>query len=594
MDNRNVFLFGQGVVPGIVIGRAHIIASPNQFAYAQKRIAPEQVGEEIQRFRRAVDEAWRQLEDIKEQVVGDYKDPGHILEAHQMMLRDAELQKSIEHFIREDLVNSEWAVQKTLAQWQERFLRVENEYLRERFSDLNFVCARLLRVLSGQAPAAIEAPPPDAIIVAQELSPADAILMGRNAVAGLVLVRGGKTSHTVIIAKAFEIPALVGVGSALENIGEGDLLILNGHKGEIIVNPDARLVASYRAQSHRQIAKDQALQEKSHLPAVTVDGVRVLVMANLDFIDEVDKAVDHGAEGIGLYRSEFLFLVRDRDITDEEVHFANARQLVENWDREGPLTLRTFDMGGDKFPLASGPREPNPALGQRSLRLAMAHPEIFKAQVRGFLRALSEKPSVQMRIMFPLVTSVSEFVKARDLVAECERELMEEGYDVPKHYQVGAMLEVPAAMMAADALSRYCQFFSIGSNDLIQYALAVDRGNERVAALYQGLHPGVLRMIAHAIQAAREAQIDISLCGDLATEPIPALLLLGMGLRVYSMPPVFIPYAKEFLRQLNMAEVEAITREALTLPCAHDIEAFVRMKMGARLQDSFWSEIVEQ
>lgn len=592
MEKRNV-LYGTGVVPGIVIGRAHILEGAHPLSSVRKRIAPEHISEEIQRFRMAVDAAWRQLEDIKEQLVGELKDPGHILEAHQMMLQDEELQKSILQFIQNDLVNSEWAVQKTLDQWEARFLSVENEYLRERFSDLKFVCARLLRTLSGETPPKL-APPPDAIIVAQELSPADAILLGRNAVAGLVMASGGKTSHTVIIAKAFEIPTLVGLGDAVANIGEGDLLILNGHKGELLVNPDPRVVAEHRARSYRMIAKDQALLEKSREPVVTQDGILVRVMANLDFIDEMDKAIDHGAEGIGLYRSEFLFLVLDHDIADEEAHFLNTRQLMERWDAsKGPLTLRTFDLGGDKFPLSSETREPNPALGQRSLRLALAHPKIFKVQVRGFLRALSVNPHIFMRIMFPLVTSLAEFVKARDLVAECETELFEEGYDIPKRYQVGAMLEVPAVLMAADALARHCDFFAIGSNDLIQYALAVDRGNEKVVELYQGLHPGVLRMMGYAIQAAANAQVDISLCGDLATEPIPALLLLGMGLRVFSMPPVFIPYAKEFLRQLNISEIEKITREALTLPCAQDIEAFVRMKMGSRLQDSFWAEIME-
>lgn len=592
MDKRNV-LYGHGVVPGIVIGRAHILDGADVLTSSRKRIAPEQVKDELQRFRGAVEGAWRQLEDIKEQLMGGSKDPGHILEAHQMMLKDEELQKSIRQFIQNDLINSEWAVQKTLAQWEERFLSVENEYLRERFSDLKFVCARLLRVLSGENPSVIT-PPPDAIIVAQELSPADAILLGRNAVAGLVLASGGKTSHTVIIAKAFEIPTMVGVKDAIANIGEGDLLILNGHKGEIVVNPDARMVTEYRAHSYRIIARDQALLEKSRHPAVTLDHVRIHVMANLDFIDEIDKARDHGAEGVGLYRSEFVFLVHDQDITQEDVHFFNARELVANWTLSGPLTLRTFDMGGDKFPLRSPEqREPNPALGERSLRLALAHPAIFKAQVRGFLRALSENSRVLMRIMFPLVTSVTEFLKARALVSECERELIEEGYDIPKHYQVGAMLEVPAALMAADALAKHCQFFSIGSNDLIQYSLAVDRGNEKVAYLYQGLHPGILKMMEYAIRAATAAGVEIALCGDLATEPIPALLLLGLGLRVFSIPPVFIPYAKEFLRQLNVSEIEHIAREALTLPCADDIEAFVRMKMGSRLQDSLWAEMME-
>ena len=595
MTIRNVYLFGQGVVPGIVIGRAHLIQGASQYAWNQRHIAPEEGTDELDRLRLAVEASWQQLEDIKEQLAGESKDPGHILEAHQMMLRDAELQASIEKLIISERINAEWAVLRTLGIWEERFLRIENEYIRERFSDLRFVCTRLLRTLSGQSATEVTAPPPDAIIIAQELSPADTILLGRNAVAGLITLRGGKTSHTVIIPKAFEIPTVVGVSRAFEHVGEGDLLVLNGHKGEIIVNPDAKLVSVYRTQSHRLIAKDQALLEKAHLPGMTADGTPVHVLANLDFADEILKAKGHGAAGIGLYRTEFLFMVHEKDIADEQVHYQDVRELLERWPGGGPVTLRTFDLGGDKFPLtAQLAREANPALGQRSLRLALAHPHIFKAQLRGFLRAFALFPHLDLRIMFPLVCSVSEFLTARELLLECYRELCIEGHEVPDTFKIGAMLELPAAMMIADRLARDCQFFSIGSNDLIQYALAVDRGNEKVAHLYRGLHPGILRMVHHAIRAAGEAGIDISICGDLATEPIPALILLGMGLRSFSMPPVFIPYAKDFLRTVHLAEIEELTAHALTLPCADDIEAFMRQSLGHRLQDTFWSEILEK
>ncbi|PKN46317.1 MAG: phosphoenolpyruvate--protein phosphotransferase [Deltaproteobacteria bacterium HGW-Deltaproteobacteria-17] len=595
MSIRNVYLFGQGVVPGIVIGRAHLIQGANQYAWTQRHIPPEECSIEIDRLRQAVETSWQQLEDIKEQLAGDSKDPGHILEAHQMMLRDQDLQSSFEKIIVSERINAEWAVLRTLGAWEERFLRIENEYIRERFSDLRFVCTRLLRTLSGQSANEVIAPPPDAVIIATELSPADTILLGRNAVAGLITVRGGKTSHTVIIAKAFEIPTVVGVARAFEHVGEGDLVVLNGHKGEIIVNPDAKLVSVYRAQSHRMIAKDQALLEKCHLPGETADGTQVRVLANLDFADEIVKAKGHGAEGIGLYRTEFLFMVHEKDIADEQVHFQDVKELLERWPGGGPVTLRTFDLGGDKFPLTSQlAREANPALGQRSLRLALAHPHIFKAQLRGFLRAYALFPHIDLRIMFPLVASVREFQTAREILCECYRELSIEGHEIPDTFKIGAMLELPAALMIADMLSRECQFFSIGSNDLIQYALAVDRGNEKVAHMYRGLHPGILRMIHHAIRAADDAGVDISLCGDLATEPIPALIMLGLGLRSFSMPPVFIPYAKDFLRTVRLAEIEELTTHALTLPCADDIEAFMRASLGNRLQDTFWSEISEK
>ncbi len=595
MSIRNIFLFGQGVVPGIVIGRVHVIRGETQISWPQRHIGDMDVPSEIERLRLAVLQVYQQLEDIKEQIEGEHRDPGHILEAHQMMLQDRELQNSIEKLVAEELVNAEWAVRKTLDIWEERFLRVDNEYIRERFSDLRFVCNRLLRTLSGRDGSEVRPPPPDAVVIAEELSPADTIVMGRSAVAGIVTVRGGRTSHTVIIAKAFEIPTVVGVAQILEHVGDGDLIIINGHKGEIILNPDAKLVTTYRTQSYRLIAKDQALLEKCHMPGTTADDVKVRILANLDFAEETDKAKNHGAEGVGLYRTEFLFLQKDKEISDEQVHYLDVLHLLENWEGDGPVTLRTFDLGGDKFPLTSSlPREANPALGQRSLRLAMAHIPVFKAQMRGFLRAHSQFPQVDLRIMFPLVGSLEEFHAARELLYECHHELIEEGHEIPEKYSIGIMMELPAAFMIADVLAAHCDFFSIGTNDLIQYALAIDRGNEKVAPMYRSMHPGVLRLIALALEAAEKHGIDVSVCGDMATEPLAALVLLGMGVRSFSMPPVFIPYAKDFLLTIELAEIRELTREALTLPSADDIEGFMRHHLGERLKDTFWAEFTDK
>ncbi|MBU1241242.1 phosphoenolpyruvate--protein phosphotransferase, partial [Myxococcota bacterium] len=539
MKSANVYFTGTGVVPGIAIGRAFVI-SKKTVSLSLRHIEPHEVEFEIKRFEAAVDKIFNHLESIKEKIDSQYRDPGHIIEAQQMMLRDDELHNSVIATISEKMVNVEWALNMALEKWENLFAGVEDDYLRERFSDIHHLINNLQRQLSGDGCLRFD-PPPDAIVVADEASAAETIQLGRSAISALITQRGGRTSHSVIIAKAFEIPTIVGVKSITEVVGTGDLLLVDGLEGVVIINPDVKLVQEYRLRMHKNFAREQSLISESAEPAVTIDNRTLHIFANVDFVDEVEAAQSHGAEGIGLYRTEFLFISNIKRAMDEELHYLDAKLLMERWGH-GAVTIRTFDLGSDKYALGENPqKETNPALGLRSIRLSLVNRTMFKRQIRGILRASVHCPDVKLRIMFPLISSFEELMMAKEVYYEAYQELETEGHELPDNIRLGSMIELPSAAMQADALATECDFFSIGSNDLIQYSLAVDRNNDTVSHLYNPLNPGVLKMIRNVIQSGEAAGIPVAICGDMATEPISALLLMGMGLKVFSMPPSSIP-----------------------------------------------------
>ncbi|MBU1534560.1 phosphoenolpyruvate--protein phosphotransferase, partial [Myxococcota bacterium] len=542
MKSANVYFTGTGVVPGIAIGRAFVI-SKKTVSLSLRHIEPHEVEFEIKRFEAAVDKIFNHLESIKEKIDSQYRDPGHIIEAQQMMLRDDELHNSVIATISEKMVNVEWALNMALEKWENLFAGVEDDYLRERFSDIHHLINNLQRQLSGDGCLRFD-PPPDAIVVADEASAAETIQLGRSAISALITQRGGRTSHSVIIAKAFEIPTIVGVKSITEVVGTGDLLLVDGLEGVVIINPDVKLVQEYRLRMHKNFAREQSLISESAEPAVTIDNRTLHIFANVDFVDEVEAAQSHGAEGIGLYRTEFLFISNIKRAMDEELHYLDAKLLMERWGH-GAVTIRTFDLGSDKYALGENPqKETNPALGLRSIRLSLVNRTMFKRQIRGILRASVHCPDVKLRIMFPLISSFEELMMAKEVYYEAYQELETEGHELPDNIRLGSMIELPSAAMQADALATECDFFSIGSNDLIQYSLAVDRNNDTVSHLYNPLNPGVLKMIRNVIQSGEAAGIPVAICGDMATEPISALLLMGMGLKVFSMPPSSIPHIK--------------------------------------------------
>ncbi len=575
---------GAAASPGIAIGRAYVV-DRRKLKTPKRHINPEEVDIEIARFKAAIHESDDQLGRIKDKLVArEGEDHFHILEAHQLILHDEHVVDETVRRIRDERLNAEWALRRTVEKIKGIFDQIEDDYFRERRSDIDFVGDRILRNLLGEDTGPVS-PPPDAVVVAHDLSPTDTAQFHRAAVAALVTDAGGKTSHTAIIARAHEIPAVVGLDDVTSVVGTGDLVIVDGTSGLVILNPEPQTVAHFRARARREAATAEALLANRDLPAETLDGLRIHLLANIDVVDELESALDHGAEGIGLLRTEFLFLGRGvSKMPTEDEHYENARKVVERL--AGKIaTIRTFDLGGDKTgPFGATLPEVNPALGLRSIRLCLTKQgrPLFKAQLRGLLRASVHGP---LRIMFPMISGVSELRDAKAVFDECKEELQSAGEPYDPAMKVGVMIEMPSAAMTADQLGKEVDFFSIGTNDLIQYTLAIDRVNEHVSYLYQPLHPAILRLVRYIADAARVHRIPVAMCGEMAGEPLLAAVLVGLGLDELSMNAVAIPTMKAVLRASTMAEARKLADDALQLPTVTDVEALVKEHMSKRFPD---------
>jgi phosphotransferase system enzyme I (PtsI) len=489
------------------------------------------------------------------------------------MLHDEHLVDATIKYMREHKINAEWALRKAVDDINGVFEAIEDEYFRERATDVAHVAERLLGNLLGRSEDFD--PPPDAIVVGYDLSPAEAAQLHRAAVAGLITDAGGKTSHTAIIARAHELPAVVGLENITEIVESDDLLIVDGGTGTVIIRPSPATVVAYRDQQRRQAARGAVLMSNRDLPSETRDGVAIQLNANIDAPDEITSALDHGAAGIGLVRSEYLFMTGDR-VPDEDDHYRMAKSVVEQMGGR-PAILRTFDLGADKlaaFVEEAALEEPNPALGLRSVRLCMHElgRGMFRAQLRGFLRASVHGP---MKIMFPMISGVAELRAAKAVVEAVKQELREEGVAFDEKLPLGIMIEMPAAAITADQLSTECDFFSIGTNDLIQYTMAVDRVNEYVSYLYEPLHPAVLRLVLGVAEAAHARGIPVSVCGEMAGDPLVAPVLIGLGIHDLSMSAVSIPEVKAVLRACSVSALERLVEKALAMATAAEIRAEV-------------------
>ena len=564
---------GLGVSAGITFGRAYLIGRDTLKA-PRYHIEADDVDTEIARLYKAIAASDKQLAKIKEKLASENESDYHIITAHQMMLHDEHLVGAAVGYIREELINSEWAARRAVDDIAGVFDAIEDEYLRERRSDVEFVFERVLRNLLGRDTGP-PTPPPDAIVVAYDLSPADTAQLHKAAVSGLITDAGGKTSHTAIIARAHEIPAVVGLENITELVETDDLILIDGGAGIVIVNPAASTVSEFREEQRRQAAAGALLQSMRDLPARTRDEVDVALYANIDGPGELDAGLAYGAMGVGLFRTEYLFMGHS-ELPDEEKHYRTA---VEVLDRLGglPATIRTFDLGADKlapFLEAADLQEANPALGLRSIRLCLAElgRGLFKTQLRGLLRASAHGP---LKIMFPMISGVSELRAAKAVVEEVKVDLTAEGLPYDPHVKLGIMIEMPSAALTADLLAQEADFFSIGTNDLIQYTLAVDRVNEYVSYLYEPLHPSLLRLIGDVARAARDAGIPVTVCGEMAGEPLIAPILVGLGIRELSMSAVSVPEVKAMIRNIGAADAEALVVRARKLATAAEVRALV-------------------
>jgi len=579
----NKFIQGIGASPGIIIGKAYLLER-FKVRLPQKRINPEQVEGEIKRFHNAVEESRGQLTEIKEKILDtEVRKHSFILDVHLMILDDEMLLQDTVDKIQKKKVNAEWALDLTLEKLDAAFQAIEDEYLRERRSDLHYVAARIFRNLLGKKHDDITKIKGKVIIVAHDLSPADTLQMNLKYVAGFITDIGGKVSHTAILSRSLGIPAVVGLEVATSLINGGDPLIIDGETGEVVINPTEEVSQSFLERKRRIKSFEREILKYASLPAETRDGVRVRLQANIEMVEEISSAKIHGAEGIGLYRTEILYLNR-KDLPTEEEHFQIYRRLVEDI-YPATATIRTLDIGGDKFlPDYSKNNEMNPALGLRAIRFSMKETDIFKTQLRGILRASAHG---KLRILFPMISGMEEIQQAKAILEEVKKGLMKAKIPFDQEIEIGAMIEIPSASVTADLLAREVNFFSIGTNDLIQYTLAVDRINEHVSYLYEPLHPAILRIIRGVVQSAHQAGIPVAICGEMAAEPAYALILLGLGLDEFSMNPVSIPRVKKVLRMSRFEETRSLVEQLFQFSTASESECFVRNWITKRFPEDF-------
>lgn len=554
-------LGGLGISPGIAIGPAFVTA--DNIAVPEYRIEPPQLEAESQRFGAAVALSIKQLRKLKgksEALPGTAKEEaGYLLDAHLHMLTNSRLVRGVERRIQSERVNAERAVMDEIAQVAESFAEMGDAYLAARVEDVRVVGARLVRNLTKTPYAAIQKQPEGTIVLAEELSPADTALMDPRRIAGFGTVLGGAESHTAIMARALNLPAVLGVAGLLDEVESGDLVVIDGGEGVVILNPAPATVARYESKREELDRAQRQLYRLRRLPAVTRDGVEILLQANLELPRELDQVKEAGAAGIGLLRTEFLYMNRE-NLPDEDEQYQAYADLVRGMDGK-PVTIRTLDIGGDKLAAPLTKMMPldgaNPALGLRAIRLSLKERRLLDAQLAAILRASVHGP---VRILLPMISSLSELLRVRDAMAQVVRRLKRRGVRLPQALPpLGVMIEIPGAALAADALADAADFFAIGTNDLIQYTLAIDRGDEAVADLYNPLHPAVLRLIQFSAQAALRAKKPVCLCGEMAGDPRFTALLLGLGIADLSMAPANIGRVKQRIRALDFA---AATRRA--------------------------------
>jgi len=576
-------LCGVGASPGIAVGVAHFLGGPVEVQ--ERRVFPEEIPGELERFAQALERSDAQMRRIQQQIAAQEGD-GHeysILEAHRLMLSDVHLVEETRRFIRDDHVSAEWALRRTIDQIRAVFNRIEDPYFRERRSDVDMIGERILRNLVGMTPPGQDEVPRGAVVFAHDLSPADVTQLGRAGISGFFTEGGGKTSHTAVVARALGLPYVVGVHDYMHHIRTGMTVIVDGGHGEVILDPDGTARARYAARAARDLARAQRLAQAREAPAETLDGGRVHLAANVELLEEVPAAVELGAESIGLFRTEFLYLERpDLPTEDEQYHHAVAALRMLG----GRLaTFRTLDLGGDKLPASVRiPAGNNPALGLRSIRYSLWQRDVFKAQLRALFRAAAVAP---LRILFPLISGVAELRAVKAICGEAVGELERAGVEHASKVPLGVMIETPSAAFITDLLASECDFLTIGTNDLIQYALAADRQDEHVGYLYHPLHPAIIRAVSQVVTAAQRAGKPVAMCGDMAGDPLLSWVLLALGLRDLSMAPRQIPIVKSIIRSTRLSDAQELLQKVMGLQTEEEVEETVSATMLARFPLEF-------
>lgn len=556
-------LQGVAASPGIAIGKVFLLED-DEFCLIQREIAKDDAKKEVARFREALAKTRAEMLATQEKIFKTLgKEYARLADAYLLILEDPLITRDVIKKIGEG-VNAEYALFRILERVIRSFEMIDDEYFRERKHDIQDVGKKILRHLLGKERRSLAEISGESIVVAHNLTPADTIAMRENMVRGFVTDIGGRTSHTAIVAQSLEIPAVVGMKNATAQVREGMTIIVDGNQGLVILNPAPEILDNYRREQEIQLAQVRELEKLRDLPAQTTDGMRLTVAANIENPDEVKAVLKHGAEGIGLYRSEFLYFNRSTLPTEEE-HYQNYLRVVQKM-LPYSVIIRTIDLGGDKLAnigLEGLAEEMNPFMGLRAIRLCLKYPQVFKTQLRGILRASA---AGKVRIMYPMISGIAELRAANRILAETKDELRREGRKFDENIEVGAMIEVPSAALTADLIAREVDFLSIGTNDLIQYTLAVDRINENVASLYEPLHLSILRLLKMIIDAGHSAGKWVGMCGEMAADPTFTKILVGLGLNELSVSPGQIPRIKKTIRSTSLLESRALVEDVLQSP----------------------------
>lgn len=553
---------------GIAIGSG-LLYQPSHRIPSRQNI--QEVDQEIDRLHSALDLAEKELQAVHQNALKEVgQETAEIFNAHLVMLKDPELLESVEQMIHTEHINADAAFYEASETYAEMLQNLPDEYLQARAADIRDVAARVIKILGGESSQEITLSSPS-IIIAEDLAPSDTIKFDRAYTLGFFTAQGGTTSHTAILSRALGIPAVVGAGRLPDSITDSTYLILDGDNGKLIVDPDENTLSEY--QQSQQIQQEKLKQERqtSKKPAITLDGKQVEVVANIGNLEDVRNAIKNGAEGVGLFRTEFSYL--------EQPYLPNEEELVKVYSEifqlfgELPVVIRTLDIGGDKeIPHLKLPAETNPFLGNRGIRLCFSRPDLFKPQLRAILRAGVDS---NLCIMFPMIATISEVRQARKILSECAVELERENIAHNSNPQVGIMIEIPSAVICADQLAQEVDFFSIGTNDLTQYTMAVDRTNPKVTYLVSALQPSVLRLIKQVIDHGHEAGIWVGMCGEMAGEPLAIPILLGFGLDEFSMNPPAIPQAKEIIRRWDTKHARLLAEQAILCETPEEVESLV-------------------
>ena len=566
---------GIAAAPGISVGKALRI-DKEDLIVPKTAIRQEDIPFQIQLFEEALIQTRREIIELQKRIATEMgQDQAQIFDAHLLVLEDRMLIEEVISRLKNELLNVAYIFHEVLKKYIDVFSKIEDEYLKERMADVNDVGKRVLRSLLGKKRTLLDDVKEKVIVVAHDLSPSDTASMHKKNVAGFVTDIGGKTSHTAIMAKSLEIPAVVGIDDITARVKSGDLLIIDGSMGMVILNPDEETLSEYQQEEIKLRGIAERFLTVKDLPAITTDGKEIELNANIELPDEIPSIKLHGAKGVGLYRTEFFYMNR-RDLPTEEEHYQEYKYVAEQMG-DGQVVIRTLDLGGDKFlSQFEIPREMQHFLGWRAIRFCLARPEIFKVQLRAILRASVHG---KLKLMYPMISGIEELRQANKILEESKEELRKEGVPFDNDIGVGVMIEIPSAAITADILAKEADFFSIGTNDLIQYSLAVDRTNEKVAYLYEPAHPAVLRMVKNIIDSAHSAGIWVGMCGEMASESALALILLGLGLDEFSMPPAALPELKYIIRSVSLVQAQEIARKAMTFLTGKEVEEFCQLKL---------------